>query len=70
MVILKPCAFQSCEMSRANVMQQLTRGGPGMYFDIVSDAFREDTRCDQTLKFITLLDKTLVNPDTEILVYM
>ena len=57
-------------MSRANVMQQLTRGGPGNYCDIVGDAFREDTRCDQTLKFITLLDKTLVYPDTEILLYM
>ena len=57
-------------MSRANVMQQLTRGGPGIYFEIVGDAFREDTRCDQTLKFITLLDKILVNPDTEMLVYM
>lgn len=51
-------------------MQQLTRGGPGNYFDIVGDAFREDTRCDQTLKFITLLDKTLVYPDTEILLYV
>ena len=38
--ILKPCAFQSCEMSRANVMQQLTRGGPGNYFDIVGDAIK------------------------------
>ena len=27
-------------MSRTNVMQQLTRGGPGNYCDIVGDAFR------------------------------
>ena len=57
-------------MSRANVMQQLIREGPGDYFDIVGDAFRQDTRCDQTLKLITLLKKPLCNPDTEILVFM
>ena len=50
-------------------MQQLIREGPDYYFDIVGDAFCQDTRWDQTLKFITLLEKTLGNPDTEILLY-
>ena len=43
------------------------RVGPGNYFDNVGDAF---VQCDETSKFIALLEISFGNPNTEISVFM